>query len=55
MTDNLFKVVRYLKFSGFRKVCILYVEQRNDGKLYGKSCGDDTAPSIGGCKKIYKK
>jgi hypothetical protein len=26
MTDNLFKAVRYLKFSGFRKVCILYVE-----------------------------
>lgn len=26
MTDNLFKAVRYLKFSGFRKVGILYVE-----------------------------
>lgn len=55
MTDILFRVVRYLKSSGFRKVGILYVEQRSDGKLYGRSCGTDTSSSIGGCKKIYKK
>jgi hypothetical protein len=39
MNNSLFKAVRYLKFSGLRKVGILYVDQRSDGKLYGRSCG----------------